>query len=158
MHIGINKNKILFILCTSKIHWKDNKLQMVKITSQALQHSANLMSINNWLFEILRDYLRLRPTCCSREEPFFIFLDRSTVKPDHLQSTLKLMIKQIGCIPECYNTMSLHAGQASDLLDLGISVEMIRKLGSWKSNAVFTYLQESITLISFQYFQKMSRL
>ena len=39
VHIGINKNKMLFVLRTSKTHWKDNKPQSAKIS--AIQKTKN---------------------------------------------------------------------------------------------------------------------
>ena len=33
------------------------------------------------------------------------------------------------------------AGHACDLLDLGLSVEAIKKIGHWRSNAVYKYLK-----------------
>ena len=140
VHIACNKNKLLFILRTSKTHWTDNKPQMVKISSTTRSHTETSKSTLNCPFTILKEYLAVRPTCKSRMEPFFFFSDRLPVRPDHLCITLKQSITQIGCYSSCYNTMSLRAGRACDLLKLGVSVETIKKLGRWKSNAVFTYL------------------
>ena len=41
VQIGKNKNKMLFILRTSKTHWKDAKPQMIKIMSKEAGVGAN---------------------------------------------------------------------------------------------------------------------
>ena len=41
-----------------------------------------------------------------------------------------------------YSTSAFRSGRASDLLDMGVSVETIRKVGRWKSTAVYTYLRQ----------------
>ena len=40
-----------------------------------------------------------------------------------------------------YGTHSLRSGRTCDLYKLGLSVETIKKIGRWKSNAVFRYLK-----------------
>ena len=42
---------------------------------------------------------------------------------------------------ELYLFHGFQSGRASDLLKLGVSVETIKKLGRWHSNAVFRYLK-----------------
>ena len=39
-----------------------------------------------------------------------------------------------------YTAHGFHAGRVLEMLELGIPVETIKKLGHWKSNAVYTYL------------------
>ena len=69
------------------------------------------------------------PTCKSIYEPFFIFIDGSPVRPDHMHKTLKFMLSQAGFQAAAYNTHSLRSGRCGDLLKMGISVETIKKLG-----------------------------
>ena len=40
VQIGLNKKKILFILRTSKTHWKDSKPQLIKITGSSRHKPA----------------------------------------------------------------------------------------------------------------------
>ena len=49
VHIGHNKNKILFVLRTSKTHWLDVKPQTVKITSTALSPHGKIHECNKKL-------------------------------------------------------------------------------------------------------------
>ena len=138
VHIAFNKKKIMITLHTSKMHWHNAKPQVVKI--KGLRDSTNRRN-GCCPFAILRDYASARPTCCSINEPFFIFLDRSPVRPQHMRDSLKIILKKCGFDSTLYSTHSFHAGMASDLLDLGFSVETIKKLGRWKSNSVYAYLR-----------------
>ena len=83
VHIGDNKEKILFILHTSKTHWTDVKPQSVRINSTNLNpKKENSGRIHNQCpFRLLREYLRIRAPYLRDQEPFFVFRDRSPVRP-----------------------------------------------------------------------------
>ena len=68
-------------------------------------------------------------------------LTKTPVTPRHMNSCLKLMIKKCGFDKNLYGTHSLRAGRTCDLYKLGLSVETIKKIGRWRSNAVFRYLK-----------------
>ena len=76
-------------------------------------------------------------------EPFFVFRDRSLVKPSHLRTILCNVLITSGFDHTLYTVYSLRAGRALWLLKGGggVSVETIKHLGHWKSNAVFVYLK-----------------
>ena len=69
IHIGANKKKILFILRTSKTHWKNNRPQMVKIASDQSKsaqnnaltflHSRKVEQNTYCPYRFLRDFLRV---------------------------------------------------------------------------------------------------
>ena len=149
MHIGENKNKILFILETSKMHTQGDKPQLVKISQKPIkssakriqrhQHSKYLNNSNP--FYILQQFLAIRPPSQNESEQFCVFTDNSPVSPDNLRSTLKLMLTRVGLDSSLYNIHSLRIGRTGNLMDLGLSVKTIKKLGRWKSNAVFAYLR-----------------
>ena len=75
-------------------------------------------------------------------EQFFVYGDRSPVTQEKLRKTLKDMLERMNYNSALYNLHSLRIGQCSDLYKLGLSVETIKKIGLWKSNAVFTYLRD----------------
>ena len=88
-----NKNKIMFILWTSKTHGLGAKPQRVKITSSRQiensprcrrEYTANLCS-----FHMLHHYLAIRPKYDSVTEQFFVFRDRSPLKPEVVRAILK---------------------------------------------------------------------
>ena len=136
-HIGINKNKILFILCTSKMHWTDDTPQSVKISATKNHNRTN----HYCPYELLRNYVGLCPKFKSADEPFFVNRDRIGVQPRLIRMLLKSTLNKCGFNPHNFSVHSLRSGRASDLLSYGVSVETIKKLGRWKSNAVFKYLK-----------------
>ena len=153
VHIGRNKQKILFLLKTSKTHGEYGPPQIIKINSHKLPYSSltdkNICQIKNRQLEsdsycpymILRKYISFRPKARNDQEPFFIFRDHTPVKPIQMRNVLKQMLHLSGFNSDLYNCQSLRIGCTSDLLKLGISVETIKKLGRWRSNAVFSYLR-----------------
>ena len=149
IHIAKNKKKMLFILCTSKTHWKSDRPQMVKISSMssrkcAKRHCKVTVKMDDTHafcpYYLLQSYMDEHGQYLTPTEPFFIFTDRSPVKPEQMRSCLKKMINLMGLDSRLYSVHSLRAGRSSDLLNCGVSVETIKKLGHWKSNAVFRYL------------------
>ena len=136
-HIAINKKKILFILRTSKTHCKSSRLQEVKITS-----SANGSNVTPHLcpFRILQNCIKVCKPAKSKSETFFAYYDRSPVQAASIHRVLKKSLVRCSFDPTHYSLHSLRSGRVGDLLKMGVSVENIKKLGRWKSNAVFNYL------------------
>ena len=136
----MNKNKVLFILWSSKTHNRSMPPQIIKISSQNLSDSnSKWTSIDSGItsycpFTLLCDYLAY----C---EDFFIFRGVIPVQPLNFRKTLKQMICLAGLDQSYYLTHSLRAGRSCDLLKLGFSVETIKKLGRWHSNSVYAYLK-----------------
>ena len=138
VYIGDNKNKIKFILRSSKTHGRYTFPQIIKISSIASGSEDNLFYCP---YHILRTYVAARPVAVNLNENFFRFSDGSPVTSQNFRQTLKEMIQKSGYDASAYSTHSLCAGRAVDLMELGLSVETIKKLGRWTSNAVYTYLK-----------------
>ena len=139
-HIGINKNKFLFVLKSSKTHDNGSQPQRIKI-SELSKGKRRLPKVEKYCpFNILKNYLQVWPASRSCDEQFFAFSDGSAVQPSHLIDVLKRMILKIGLQPNLYNIHLLRIGMASQMMKQGISVETIKKIGRWKSNAMFAYL------------------
>ena len=145
VHLARNKKKFLFILRTSKTHGKHNFPQTVKITA-----SGNMSQVHCLFesqdeqycpFRLLRDYVACRPHYKSLEEPFFIFRDWSPVKPEDMRKTLKSMIQLCNLDQNLYDTHSFRAGRSVDLLKMGIEISLLKKIGRWKSNIVYSYFK-----------------
>ena len=98
-------------------------------------------SLLNNPFSLLQDFIKTWPASRSDTEQLFIFRDNSPVKPEQFRMVLKMLISNIGLEPHLYNGHSLRIGRTSDLMRMGVSVETIKHLGRWTSNAVFTYLR-----------------
>ena len=58
-----------------------------------------------------------------------------------LRNVFKKLLIRADLDPKLYEIHGTRSGRASDLLKYGVSVKTIKKLGRWKSNAVFTYLR-----------------
>ena len=151
VHIGHNKNKILFILHSSKTHGKYAHPQTVKIseiqdgckTQDDSKKSQNRIPQNDKCcpFQLLQQYLAIRPKYRHDHNQFFVFSDRSPVKPVQFNMFLRKLIAFNQLDASRYSAHGLCAGQASDLYAMGIPVDTIKKLGRWKSNAVFKYIK-----------------
>ena len=138
IHVGINKNKLMFILHTSKTHNEGMKPQVIKITSQS-NRTENPCTMSFCPFQAIKDYLRVQQRYRGRE-PFFVFRDGSPVKANQFRTVLHRTVKFNKLNVLSYNIQGFRVGRSSDLLDLGLSVETIKKLGRWRSSAVHTYL------------------
>ena len=141
--IGKNKDKILIILYSSKTHSKESNPQKIKIeainwTTQQKKHSRKL---NFCPFQLTQMYMRHRVGFESDNEQFFVFSDKSPVLPNHLCFVLKSCIKRLDLNDRLYNCHSLRTGRSTDLYSFGIQVDAIKRMGRWKSNAIFKYLK-----------------
>ena len=153
VHIGTNKRKFLLILQTSKTHWKNSRPQMIKISATKIENETvaqNPRTKNKGIntgtklpcpYLLLKKYATLRGNFHEDQEPFFVFADKSPVTPRHVSVVLKGCIKAAGFDETLYTAHSLRSGRTCDLCKLGLSVETIKKLGRWKSNAVYRYLR-----------------
>ena len=137
VQIGDNKNKVLFILRSSKTHNRGDPPQLIKIGSTASTFSSN----EYCPFNLLRNYLACQKEARSYEENFFVFRDRSPVHPRHFRKVLKTVLSLAGFDSRPFSGHSFRGGRALDLLELGLSVETIKKMGRWRSNAVYNYLK-----------------
>ena len=143
MHIGANKKKILFVLRKSKTQWDNVPPELIKIKSTEVEnHRQHNNNIDIFCpYGLLKQYLSLRLKYWSDEEQFFVYRDRSPVKAARASQVLKKMIKACGIEAHHFSVHGLRSGRACDIFKLGVSVETIRKLGRWKSNAVYKYLK-----------------
>ena len=81
----------------------------------------------------------------NKNENFFIFRDGQPVTAKNLRNCLQNALKDGGFNYRNYSLHSTRSGRAGDLMRLGVPIEMIKRLGRWKSNAVFRYLKNFIT-------------
>ena len=111
VHLARNKKKLLFILITSKTHGVYNRPQSIKITSMELDQSHKISKskdLKNYCpYELLRQYLEIRPKYRSKHEQFFVFRDNSAVGPSHMRNVLKAMLQMGGFDHNLYNCQSL---------------------------------------------------
>ena len=145
VQIGTNKKKFLFILRSSKTHGEESKPQLVKISKQKTKarksHKDNKKLKLPCPFQLLRTYSKLRPHYKKDNDQFFVLSDGSNVTAAMLRNCLKESLIAEIFEPSLYLLHCLRSGRATDLSKLGLSVGTIKKLGCWKSNAVFKYLR-----------------
>ena len=151
VHKGTNKDKILFILYSSKTHGKNNRPQQVKIIGgDYLEVTTYKSYAYNYYekrmfcpVEIVYKYLEMRPIQVDDNEQFLVFSDRSPVKPQHVRKVLREILENLKLDSKLYDTHSFRIGRATDMEKSEIPIDKIKQLGRWKSNAVYKYLRNT---------------
>ena len=143
VHLASNKKKLMIILHTSKTHWKNNKPQIIKISAVSMKKNTGQVTDKEFCpYQLLRSYIDIRESSYkTNNEPFFIFRDRSGVSPILFRKILKQTLMKNNITAEAFSGHIFRIGWASDLMIMGVPIETIKKLGRWKTNCVYTYLQ-----------------
>ena len=130
IHVARNKNKMLIVLYSSKTHGKESAPQEIKI-SESLVGSNRVRTRNFCPFQVTRDYMAYRGHYLHDVDLFFIFKDRTPVRPNNMRNTLHKLILGVDLDPMWYNTHSMRATHCSDLYDAGYDLEFLKKAGRW---------------------------
>ena len=77
VHIGDNKDKLLFVLHNSKTHGPDKKPQLVKLTKVHDYLKQDNRQHRLCPFETIHEYLQIRKSHSGPLEQFFVFRDRT---------------------------------------------------------------------------------
>ena len=141
VHMAINKEKLLVILYSSKTHHEGCHPQKIKITSNRMEHTGNYVHRYFCPLRVTNEYIACRGEYVSSNKNFFIFSDRSNVSSKNAREVLKSCLSCIGINPTLYGMHSFRIGQTSDLIRFSYSMEEIRRMGRWKSNAIFKYIR-----------------
>ena len=146
VYSGTNKDKMLFVLHSSKTHRKDSRPQTIKISAEKIEKTLENCEVQETAlsfcpFDLLSQYTVTRKQYRRKDEPFFVFYDRTPVSAYNYRCMLSNLMIKCNLNPDAYTSQGMRAGRASDLLDMGVSVETIRKIGRWKSTSVYTYLR-----------------
>ena len=139
IHVGNNKDKILIILYSSKTHGKESRPQKVKIS--ALPSMKSNQKKIFCPFKIIVQYMRVRGDYTSENEQFFIFSDGSPVRPHHIRKLLRELLEKLNLDSALYDVHSFRGGRTSDLAKFGYSIDRIKSMDRWRSNAVYRYLK-----------------
>ena len=129
VHIANNKNKILVILYSSKTHGRDSFPQKIKIESSQSRVRNSFFCP----FQLLRSYLQERDGYEIETENFFVFRDRSPVQPEHVRTTLRTALTNLGLKAELYNTHSFRIGKATEMMSANYKISEIMRAGRWRS-------------------------
>ena len=122
VHIGHNKNKLMFVLHSSKTHGKCDKPQIIKISQVDEKQNAAASGERICPFALLKTYLQVRGKYKSASEQFFVYSDKSPVSAIQFSVFLKRLINFNHLDSNRYSVTSLRSGRASDLLAMGITV------------------------------------
>ena len=143
-YIATNKNKMMFILYSSKTHNKGAKPQKVKISERKLNQKELVRKSDRFFcpYKLTRTFMAVRKNIASDNEPLFIFSDSSPVLPKHLRDTLRIALERINLDPNLYNVGSLRIGRATDMVTVfDYSISETKAAGRWRSNTVFRYIR-----------------
>ena len=140
IHVSRERGRMLLLLHSSKTHGKGSKPQ--KIIIKANFNDTTVGKTRSICpFEVISFYLEARGNYLSMQEPLFIFQDKSPVLPSHVRRILRSLLRKLNLNPKLYDTHSFRIGRATDLAKHGTDVEEIKRLGRWRSNAVYKYLK-----------------
>ena len=148
VHISDYKDKILFILHSSKTHGKESRAQRIRIS--ATEDAVNTVGNNYYKyhrhfcpFELSRKYRDDRGGYVEDTDQYYIFRDRSPVKSEHVRRVLRRALTSIGLNPLLYNTHSFRARRALDLVTkFGKNLQFVKFARCWRSNTVYKYVRE----------------
>ena len=86
----------------------------------------------------VQHYLRIRPP---RAQYFFCHANGAPLTRSQFSGVLSKAIRNLGLPAKLYTSHSFRIGRASDLSFRGVSNDIIKKLGRWRSNAVDGYIR-----------------
>ena len=135
VHIATNKQKMLLVLYTSKMHGLGNRPQKVSISAIQKGFAHHFCP-----FQLMHAFVNMRGCFNNEEEQFFVFQGGLPVQPQHLRTILKNVLGRLNIDARVFNLHSFRIGRASDMVKFGYTIEKIKLAGRWKSNAVFKYI------------------
>ena len=138
VHLCKEKRQALLILRSSKTHSLYERPQKIEIKMSEV-HKEGVSFFDP--FELLYQYSELREQYTEEERNFFVFRDSSPVKPRHFRNVLRETLRNLQLDATLYHTHSFRIGRATDLCKFGYTVDQIKYVGRWKSNAVYKYLR-----------------
>ena len=143
VHMATNKEKLLLVLYSSKTHSKGSRPQKIKITSNRTEKSGQYCHRNFCPFKLLRTYIDMRGNDFTQNnDPFFIFKDGSSVKAENSREILRQLLERLGLDGTLYNMHSLRIGRTTDLIKYNYSFQEVKRMGRWRSNAVYKYIRD----------------
>ena len=132
----------MVMLYSLKTHGKESNPQQIKITSIRDNMKLTRRQLHFCPFKLTQHFMSLRGRFQEDSEQFFIFRDRSPVQPHHIRKVLRELLSNMNLNGSLYDCHSLCIGRSLDLAKHGVPIETIRRMGRWKSNAVYRYLKD----------------
>ena len=144
VHVAKNKNKIMFILYTSKTHGYESKPQRVNIAEEDLNAKESIRNNQRFFcpYQLTREYIAIRGSYKVDNDPFFVLSDGSPIKPELLRRTLRTAISGLNLDSALYNVGSLRIGRCTDMITVfNYNLTRVKSAGRWRSNTVFKYIR-----------------
>ena len=139
VHVGHNKDKLMLVLYTSKTHGKEAGPQKIKVSAVPTTNPRARRFFCP--FQLVIKYMQLRGHFLDCTEHFFVYKDRSPIKPAQFRAVLRSTLDAVNLDSLLYDVHSFRIGRTCDLEKFGYSVDQIKSMGRWKSNAVYRYLK-----------------
>lgn len=137
--VAENKRKVTYVLRSSKTHDWGDPPQIINFSCECKEPHGHDKFCP---YQSVLNYMLIKERYATDNEPFFVYQDRSPVKPEHFRHQLKQIMLEAGIKCESYNTHSFRIGKADDLKLQGKSLEFIQMMGRWKSNnVIFNYFR-----------------
>ena len=121
VHVGLNKEKILMVLHSSKTHAAYMQPQEIKITSNEFNKSTKFRHFCP--FNLMRRYMSSRGDYSDGSEQFFIFANGMEVTTQQARQVLKRALLNINVDASQFNFHSFRIGRSTDLFQWGYSVD-----------------------------------
>ena len=133
--------KVLLLLHSSKTHDAGSAPQQIKIIANKAEKTGSYLNRHFCPFAVMRQYIAVWGPYVDGGEPFCVFRGRQPITVVNVATLLGGLILSIGLNSEYYGSHSLRIGRSTDLIKYGYSVEAMRRLGRWKSSAVYLYIR-----------------
>ena len=148
------KDKLLLVLYSSKTHGLGSRPQKIfitgknnlEVTENTEKTSIHYLKHNNTgtycPVQWAKKYIKMRSEIYRESEQFLIFRDGSPLQAYHMRNLLRKTLNNLKLDGNLYDIHSFRIGRATDLSKRGYCVEHIKRMGRWKSNAVYKYLRD----------------
>ena len=154
VHRSEDRKHLLIVLYSSKTHGPGQRPQKIKIkgkthlcvTDKGITYTNEDPAINKKIIHFCpmkwtNRYIQVRGPYLEDNEQFLIFSDGTPLKPMDMRKILRRIMSSLNLQANLYDIHSFRIGRATDLYKNNISIEKIKELGRWKSNAVYKYLR-----------------
>ena len=120
------------------MHGKESRPQKIKISQEILSDKKRKFFCP---FVAVKNYMTLRGGYKNAREQFFVLSDKTPLRAQLVRNTLNDLIKNLGLDNTLYMMHSMRAGRATQLIQLGYPIDVVKCLGRWKSNAIYKYIK-----------------
>ena len=141
VHIAENKDKILIVLRSSKMHGKGSRPQKIKVTSNDTEKSGKYKERLFCPFKLVRQYVAMRGTYDTAQEQFFVFRDRSPVTAEAARKVLRTAIGSLGLESSNYGMHFFRIGRTTDMIKYNFSISEVKLVGRWRSSVIYRYIR-----------------